>query len=55
MIDTKTVLIFDEFLMNDNWEEDECKALDEFCEKYSLSFEVLAVSFYTKQIAIRFK
>jgi tetratricopeptide (TPR) repeat protein len=53
VIDAKTVLIFDEFLMNPNWEDDESKALEEFCSENSFSYEVLAVSFFTKQVAVR--
>ena len=53
IIDNKTILVFDEFLMNSNWEKDEFKALNEFCENRKLSYEVIAVSFYTKQLAVR--
>ena len=53
IIDNKTILVFDEFLMNSNWEKDEYRALNEFCENNSYSYEVLAISFFTKQAAIR--
>ena len=53
VIDQHTLLIFDEFLMNDNWEDDEYKALDEFCLHNNYTYEVLAVSFITKQVAVR--
>ena len=53
IIDNKTILVFDEFLMNSNWEKDEYRALNEFCENSGYSYEVLAVSFFTKQVAIR--
>ena len=53
VIDAETVLIFDEFLMNPNWEEDEFKALEEFCLENKLSYRVIAVSFFTKQVAVR--
>ena len=49
----KSILIFDEFLTNNSWEEDEYKALNEFCNNFNISYEVLAVSFYSKQIAIK--
>ena len=55
IIDKKTILIFDEFLTNDNWEEDEYKALSEFCDNLSIGYDVLAVSFYSKQVAIKLK
>ena len=53
VIDGKTILIFDELIMNKNWEEDEFKALNEFCDKQGYSYEVLAVSFASKQVAVR--
>ena len=52
VIDKTTILIFDEFLMNTHWEQDEFKALKEFCHKQRLSFKVLAVSFFTKQVVV---
>ena len=55
VIDEKSILIFDEFLMNDNWEKDEYKALNEFCDSLSISYDVIAVSFYSKQVAIKLK
>ncbi len=48
-----TILIFDEFLMNESWENDEFKALNEFCSLNNLSYQVIAISFYTKQVAIK--
>lgn len=54
IIDNKTILIFDEFIISDSWEEDEFKALNEFSVKYNLRYEVLAVSIFTKQVAVRF-
>jgi tetratricopeptide (TPR) repeat protein len=53
IIDEETVLIFDEFLTNDHWEEDEYRALNEFCENTNFSFVVTAVSFFTKQVAVK--
>ena len=55
VIDEKTILIFDEFLNNDNWEEDEFKALNEFCDRAGYSYEVIAISIFTKQVAIKLK
>jgi len=55
VIDEKTILIFDEFLINKNWEKDEYRALNEFCENFNLSYEVLAVSFLSKQVAVKLK
>ena len=53
VIDTNTILVFDEFLINAHWEEDEYKALEEFCSENNFSYKVLAVSFFTKQVAVR--
>jgi tetratricopeptide (TPR) repeat protein len=53
VIDKHTILIFDEFIMNKHWEEDEYKALEEFCTKNHYTYEVLAISFFTKQVAVK--
>jgi len=55
VIDEKSILIFDEFLVNKYWEKDEYKALNEFCDNFSISYDVLAVSFFSKQVAIKLK
>ena len=55
VIDKHTILIFDEFLMNDNWEQDEYIALEEFCATNNYTYEVLAVSFASKQVAVKLK
>ena len=52
-MDKDTILVFDEFLMNESWEEDEFKALNEFCSNNAYTYEVLAVSFFTKQVAVK--
>jgi len=53
VIDKHTILIFDEFIINENWEQDEYKALNEFCCKNNLTYEVLAISYFTKQVALK--
>ena len=53
VIDKDTILIFDEFIINENWEQDEFKALTEFCSINNLNYEVMAISFYTKQVAVK--
>jgi tetratricopeptide (TPR) repeat protein len=55
VIDEKTILIFDEFLNNDNWEEDEYKALNEFCDNVGCGYDVIAISLFTKQVAVKLK
>jgi tetratricopeptide (TPR) repeat protein len=53
VIDQHTILIFDEFIINKNWEQDEYKALEEFCSNNDYTYEVLAISFFTKQVAVK--
>ena len=55
VIDEKTILIFDEFLINNSWEEDEYKALNEFCDNLGYSYDVIAISLFTKQVAVKLK
>lgn len=49
-IDDQTVLIFDEFIVNSDWEHDEYRALEEFCAEAGVSYKVLAASLFTKQV-----
>jgi hypothetical protein len=53
VMDKHTILIFDEFIVNKNWEKDEYKALEEFCANNHYTYEVLALSFFTKQVAVK--
>jgi tetratricopeptide (TPR) repeat protein len=53
VMDKDTILIFDEFLINESWEQDEFKALNEFCSLNHFSYEVIAISFFTKQVAVK--
>ena len=53
VIDGNTVLIFDEFIINGDWENDEFRALNEFCEANGFDYEVIAISLYTKQVMVR--
>jgi len=53
IIDQNTILIFDEFIMNDNWEQDEFKALNEFCQNENYNYEVLAFCLASKQVAVK--
>ena len=55
VIDRSTVLMFDEFIVNKNWEHDEFRALEEFCAANGMNYEVLAVSLFTKQMACRLR
>lgn len=53
VIDKHTILIFDEFIIHESWEQDEFKALNEFASKNNCTYEVLAISFFTKQVAVK--
>ena len=53
VMDKDTILIFDELIINESWEQDEFKALNEFCSINHLSYEVIAISFFTKQVAVK--
>ena len=53
VIDKDTILIFDEFIINESWEQDEFKALNEFCSINQYNYEVIAISFFTKQVAVK--
>jgi len=55
VINGKSILLFDEFLMNEKWEDDEYKALNEFCNTHKFSYEVLAVCLFSKQVAVKIK
>ena len=52
-MDKDTILIFDEFIMHESWEQDEFKALNEFCSLNKYSYEVIAISFFTGQVAVK--
>jgi tetratricopeptide (TPR) repeat protein len=47
-----TVLVFDEFIGNLSWQQDEFKAFHEAAHQYGWQFEVLCFCFVTKQVAI---
>ena len=53
VMDKDTILIFDELIINESWEQDEFKALNEFCSINHYSYEVIAISFLTKQVAVK--
>jgi tetratricopeptide (TPR) repeat protein len=53
VIDDASILVFDELIINENWEEDEYKALKEFCSSFGLKYHVMCVSLFTKQVVLR--
>lgn len=47
-----TVLVFDEFIGNHSWKQDEFKAFHDAAAQYGWNFEVIGFSFVTKQVGI---
>jgi len=52
-IQSGTVLIFDEYIGNQHWKEDEFKAFQEAVNFNQWKYEYLAFSFFTKQVAVK--
>jgi hypothetical protein len=52
-MDKHTVLIFDELIAHECWEQNEFKALSDFVIKNKFTYEVVAISFFTKQVAVK--
>ena len=48
-----TIIIFDEYIGNLHWEEDEHKAFMESIDTYHWKYEYLCYSAYTKQVVVR--
>ena len=48
-----TVIVFDEYIGNENWREDEFKAFQEAVLKYGWNYEYLCFSIVTKQVVVR--
>ncbi len=48
-----TVIVFDEYIGNQHWREDEFKAFQEAALKYKWKYEYLCFSFMTKQVVVR--
>jgi len=47
-----TVLVFDEFIGNRTWAEDEFKAFAEFVAETGVAWRVIALAPFTKQVAV---
>jgi tetratricopeptide (TPR) repeat protein len=48
-----SIVIFDEYIGNEHWKEDEFKAFQEAVKYYGWSYEYLSFSLFTKQVALR--
>ena len=45
--------MFDEYLMNQGWREDEFKAFQEAVERHAWNYEYLAFNLFSKQAVVR--
>jgi tetratricopeptide (TPR) repeat protein len=52
-ITTGTILIFDEYLMNPTWQEDEHKAFLEIAEQKGWTFEYRSFSIFSRQVIVQ--
>ncbi len=50
-----SVVVFDEYIGNRSWREDEYRAFQEFVAAYGVAYEYIAVSPFTKQVAVRIR
>ena len=50
-----TVIIFDEYIGNQHWRDDEFKAFQEAVKIYGWNYEYIAFSFFTKQVVVLIK
>jgi TolA-binding protein len=48
-----TVIVFDEYIGNEHWREDEFKAFQEAVAKYGWQYQYICLSFFTKQVAVK--
>ena len=48
-----TIIIFDEFVLYDNWQLHEFKAFQEAVAMHRWEFEYLAISMFSKQAVVR--
>lgn len=48
-----TILLFDEYIGHETWREDEYQAWQECCQEFGWTYEYLAVSLSSKQVAVR--
>ena len=48
-----SVIVFDEYIGNEHWREDEFKAFQEAVAKYGWTYEYLCFSVFTKQVGVR--
>jgi tetratricopeptide (TPR) repeat protein len=47
-----TVIVFDEYIGNEHWQDDEFKAFQEAVTKYKWTYKYIGFSFFTKQVIV---
>lgn len=50
-----TVIVYDEYIGNETWRDDEFKAFQEAVQKHGWKYDYLGFSFMTKQVVVRIK
>lgn len=48
-----SIIVFDEYMGNEHWREDEFKAFQEAVEKFGWDYEYISFSVFTKQVGVR--
>ena len=48
-----TIIVFDEYIGNINWRQDEFKAFQEWVKENKVEYRYLTASFYTKQVSVQ--
>jgi tetratricopeptide (TPR) repeat protein len=48
-----TVIVFDEYIINKTWRDDEFRAFQEWVSENNIKYEYLSVSFFSKQVSVR--
>lgn len=48
-----SIIVFDEYINNKTWRDDEFKAFQEWVSENKITYEYISVSFFSKQVAVR--
>lgn len=48
-----TIIVFDEYIGNINWRQDEFKAFQKWVKENKVEYRYLTASFYTKQVSVQ--
>jgi tetratricopeptide (TPR) repeat protein len=52
-IQSGTIIVFDEYIGNQHWKDDEFRAFQEAVNKYKWKYEYITFSFFTKQVTVK--